>query len=138
MKTTLVIRGSRSGARPSPRETGGPDFARSIWFRRKTCSTIWAAVKLPLTPFIPLAQNLQPTGQPTCELTQAVRRSASGIITVSALEPSSQDKNNFSVPSELDCRLAIAADVNAISATTFARSGRDKLVIFSAFETFLL
>src|SRR5215210_6766899 len=100
MKTTLVMRGD-----PDPEGSGfgSEDVCIPNRIRLSTtiCSTICPAVRLPFTPLMPLAQNVQPTGHPTCELTHAVRRSASGIITVSAFAPSSQDKNNFSVPSEL-------------------------------------
>ena len=69
--------------------------------RRKTCSTIWAAERLPFTPLMPLAQKRQPTGQPTCELMHAVRRSPSGIMTHSATLPSGQVSKSFCVPSLL-------------------------------------
>ena len=77
--------------------------AASMQIEPEICSTICAADRFPLTPLIPLAQNLQPTGQPTCELTHAVRRSPSGIITVSALPPFGQVSSSFAVPSELCC-----------------------------------
>ena len=70
--------------------------------RRPTDGKDGNPVRFPLTPLIPLAQNVQPTGQPTCELTHAVRRSSSGIITVSALAPFGQLRSSFCVPSLLD------------------------------------
>src|SRR3954464_6091560 len=61
----------------SGRHAPSPSFARDRgdgWtapliatFSANTCSTICAPVRFPFTPFIPLAQNLQPTGQPTWE-----------------------------------------------------------------------
>src|SRR5437879_1275955 len=109
MKTMFVILGRHEGTEARRHEVGGegdegggnavpaafpfPPFvpsclrafvpSSSTRFNSTTCSTICAEVRFPFTPFTPLAQNLHPTGQPTCELTHAVLRSASGIITVS-------------------------------------------------------
>ena len=70
-----------------------------------------AGRQVPFTPLMPLAQNLQPTGQPTCELTQAVRRSPSGIMTVSACAPSGQLSSSLRVPSELSWFVCVTAAV---------------------------
>ena len=85
---------------------------------------------------MPLAQNRQPTGQPTCELTQAVRRSASGIITVSAAEllqaaslpfrTGCQVSRSFSVPSVLLWRAVTvaAAEINSLGQDCWSRCER--------------
>jgi len=76
------------------------------------------AVRLPFTPFTPLAQKRHWTGQPTCELMHAVRRGPSGIITVSAFAPvacpepveGGHSKRSFRVPSLLAwSRTAVAS-----------------------------
>src|SRR5947209_6661399 len=98
MKTTFVISdGGGDGPLTLTLSAGVPGARGSFStrFSQYTCSTICAAVRFPFTPLMPLAQNLQPTGQPTWELTQAVRRSASGIMTVSAVAPFGQPSRSL-------------------------------------------
>src|SRR5258706_16124954 len=70
-------------------------------FNTYTCSTICAADRFAFPPSMPLAQNLHPTGHPTCELTHAVLLAPSGMRTVSAFFPSGQVSSSFVVPSVL-------------------------------------
>src|SRR3982751_1112594 len=78
---------------------------------------------------MPLAQNVQPTGHPTCELTHAVRRSASGIMTVSALAPSGHVSRSLSVPSLLHWDVVTEADAKLTRAPSSSRSLLERLVI---------
>src|SRR5664279_2328275 len=56
----------------------------------RTCSTISHAARLRCSPSLPVAQNAQPSAQPTCELTHTVNRCgfSSGIRTASNRAPS--------------------------------------------------
>src|SRR5437763_1144686 len=88
---------------------------------------------------MPLAQKRHWTGQPTWELTHAVRRGPSGIITVSALGgaageasgPADHSRSSFSVPSELDWRRTGFASANEKLSASRARSSFDRFVICS-------
>src|SRR5580765_5529846 len=102
-----------------------------IRLSRKICSTICAADRFPLTPLIPLAQKRQPTGQPTCELTHAVRRGPSGIITVSALAPLGHVRRSFSVPSEL-CWFDVTTELSKVTRLAIrSRSALPRFVIWA-------
>src|SRR5688572_7096969 len=63
-----------------------------------TCSTISPGVRLRMSPSSPDAQKTQATGQPTCVETQTVRRSSSGISTVSIDLPSESLSTHARVP----------------------------------------
>ena len=69
MKTRLV---SGRGAGPPPSSTMRR-LARSTW------STISPAVRWRTSPMVPVMQKVQPMAQPTCEETQSVLRSVSGM-----------------------------------------------------------
>jgi hypothetical protein len=80
MKTTLLIRPT-----PSRRDN------------RHTCSTIRPAERLPSSPPMPVAQNLHPTGQPTCDEMHAVRLAR---VTV----PSSSSSDSAGIITHSVCR----------------------------------
>src|SRR5258706_1561211 len=122
MKTILLIRASSAARRQ---------------FNTYTCSTIWAADRFAFTPSIPLAQNLHPTGHPTCELTHAVLLAPSGMMTVSAFFPSGQVSSSFVVPSVLFCCRVITQEVNSSRSWRAERSALEKLDISCGFVTSL-
>ena len=67
ISTTLVTGRSPPGSRPSSR------LASQTW------PTISAVVRLRLKPCCAVEQNAQSSAQPTCEDTQSVPRSVSGM-----------------------------------------------------------
>ncbi len=84
MTTTLVMRSSAARRRSS----------------RSTCSRISPVDRLRFTPLSPLAQKTHPIAQPTCVLTQTVRRCVSRMSTHSTCSPSASSLSSFSVRSE--------------------------------------
>ena len=114
--------------------------------KRHACSTIRPRVRLPSSPPIPLAQNLQPTGQPTWLLTHAVLRSGFGIIThsvvrsvlglftigscdVARLDESGHANNNFCVPSLALISASTRPCSKIISCSNRSRFSLERLVI---------
>ena len=74
---------------------------RSLGSRRSwavsTCSMISNGFKLRFNPIVPVRQNPQSRVQPTCVDTQRVKRSSSGISTVSTVSPSLSVSTSFLV-----------------------------------------
>src|SRR5262245_29944336 len=85
-------------------ETGAPGRASARPWRN--CSTISGAERFRTTPARPLAQNRQPTGQPTWVETQRVAPARPGITTVSTALPSRSRRRRRKVPSGAACRSA--------------------------------
>ncbi|KJR41349.1 hypothetical protein MCHI_002753 [Candidatus Magnetoovum chiemensis] len=72
-----------------------------------TCSNISKGVRFLLNPIEPVRQNLHPIAQPACEEIHSVRRSLSGIRTLSIVCLSSRLKRYFFAPSDESCFLTI-------------------------------
>ena len=81
MKTMLETARTPSPDGTRPPSSGGTPPGKSPSRSRATitCATISAAVRLRTSFWVPVWQNVQFSVQPTCEETQSVPRSASGI-----------------------------------------------------------
>ena len=66
---------------------------------RQSWSIISAVSRLRVKPSLPVAQNEQSSGHPTCVETQSVRRCSSGMRTASTIAPSAARSASFRVPS---------------------------------------
>ena len=125
--TTLVIGRCSS---PSPWGEG-----RSRWFATHTCPMISATVRSRLKPWRPVEQNLQSRAQPTCEETQSVPRSSSGMKTVSMPFPTPTSNSHFTVPSAERCSERIAGARTSAVSLSISRSDFARFVIASKSAT---
>src|SRR6185312_10616076 len=125
--TGLGERVSRaSGPAPSAsRREGIPSLSISSrrLFATHSCPMISPADRSRLKPWRPVEQNLQSRAQPTCEDTQSVPRSSSGMKTVSIPFPIPTSKSHFTVPSAERCSERIEG--GRTSAMPFSFSRRD-------------
>ena len=79
-------------------------FSRSSDAKRAACSKISVSVKSRVKPIWPVAQNVQPIAQPTCDEMHAVRRlSEYGIRTDSMSASSWHRQSRLRVPSFDSC-----------------------------------
>jgi len=70
--------------------------------------TISAAVRLRTSFCVPVWQNRQVSVQPTCDETQSVPRSSSGMNTVSISMPGPKRSSHLRVPSDETCSVTIS------------------------------
>src|SRR6185437_2010848 len=88
-----------------------------------------------LNPWRPVEQKSQASAQPTCEETQSVPRSASGMKTVSMPFPVPTSKSHLIVPSAERCSESTAGALTSAAAWSFSRSVFARSVIASKSPT---
>ena len=83
----------------SMRPSGGAGHSPSMSRASITCATISAESRLRTRRCVPVWQKRQVSVQPTCEETQSVPRSSSGMWTLSTSWPSGMRSSHLRVPS---------------------------------------
>src|SRR4051812_43448145 len=104
-------------------------------FATHTCPMISPTRKSRLNPWRPVEQNLQSRAQPTCDETQSVPRSSSGMNTVSMPLPTPTSKSHFTVPSAERCSERIAGGRTSALTFSFSRSDFARSVMASKSAT---
>eukprot|EP00967_Tisochrysis_lutea_P028644 scaffold33410_cov26-Tisochrysis_lutea.AAC.2 len=107
-------------------------FSRSSDAKRAACSKISASLRCLRKPICPVAQNVHPIAQPTCDEMHAVRRRVSyGMSTDSISESSVQRHSRLRVPSWLTCSAATCMDPRVARSPNPARSALGRLFMSS-------
>ncbi len=102
---------------------GCPSSANSFsrLFATQSCPRISETARSRLKPWRPVEQNPQSSAQPTCEETQSVPRSSSGMNTASMPLPMPTSKSHFTVPSVERCSERIAGGRTSAISLSFSR-----------------
>ena len=97
--------------------------ATSTWPR------ISPLVRLRVKPMSPVAQKVQPMGQPTWVDRHWVSRPSPGMSTVSTSAPSAMRRRNFTVPSRLTFSVSTPGQERLAASPSFFRNAPERLVM---------
>ncbi len=101
----------------------------SVSRANNTCPTISPAVRLRTSFCVPVWQNAQPMGQPTCDDTHNAPRSSSGMCTHSTSCPSSNFTSHLRVPSSESRRAETVGRPITKCSANFSLTGLARLLM---------